>query len=111
MPYARLRPVRAGRLEITEMVMGAVRRVLVTSNGARYTTVPAIAATRDCPPNSPYNPSTDNWWTNNGTCSGGATATSTARPTATTARATATTARATATNVRATATTTMTGRA
>jgi hypothetical protein len=62
----------------------------VTYNGSKYTTVAPIPTTRDCPPNSPYNPSTDNWWTNNGTCSGGATPTSTARPTATTARATAT---------------------
>src|SRR4051794_33878891 len=64
----------------------------VTYNGSKYTSIAAIPNNRDCPPNSPFNPSTDNWWTNNGTCTAGAT------PTATTVRATATatTARATA---------------
>jgi chitinase len=60
----------------------------VTYNGSKYTTVAPIPNTRDCPPNSPYSPSTDNWWTNNGTCSAatpttGATATRTNTPTAT----------------------------
>src|SRR4051812_31162002 len=45
----------------------------VTFNGSKYTALAPITATRDCPPTSPYNPSTDNWWTNNGTCSGSAT--------------------------------------
>jgi hypothetical protein len=65
----------------------------VTYNGSKYTAIAAIPNTRDCPPNSPYTPATDNWWTNNGTCdAGGATATRT--PTRT---ATATTGGATAT--------------
>src|SRR4029079_10305713 len=58
----------------------------VTFNGSKYTNTSGVAipATRDCSPNSPYTPATDNWWTNNGTCtSGGATATATARATAT----------------------------
>jgi hypothetical protein len=56
----------------------------VTYNGSKYTTIAPVPNTRDCPPNSPYTPATDNWWTNNGTCSaGGATATATKAPTAT----------------------------
>jgi hypothetical protein len=56
----------------------------VTYNGAKYTSIAPIPANRDCPPNSPYNPAVDNWWTNNGTCTaGGATATATRVPTAT----------------------------
>jgi hypothetical protein len=55
----------------------------VTYNGSKYTSIAPIAANRDCPPNSPYNPSNDNWWTNIGTCSGGATATKTPAATAT----------------------------
>src|SRR5690348_13276636 len=70
----------------------------VTYNGSKYHTIAAIPNTRDCPPNSPYTPATDNWWVNDGTCSTTATATATA----TTARATAT---ATAARATATATT------
>jgi chitinase len=75
----------------------------VSFNGSNYTSIAPIAANRDCPPNSPFDPSTDNWWTNNGACTSGATPTATTGATAT---ATATTARATATatTVRATAT-------
>jgi Alginate lyase len=64
----------------------------VTFGGARYTTIAAIPNNRDCPPNSPYTPATDNWWTNNGTCSGSATATATAGPGATATRTSAPTA-------------------
>jgi chitinase len=62
----------------------------VTYNGSKYTSIAPIPNNRDCPPNSPFSPGTDNWWTNNGTCSGGggATATPTRPPNAT---ATATT--------------------
>jgi Polysaccharide lyase len=49
----------------------------VTYSGSKYTTLAAIPNNRDCPPISPYNPSTDNWWTDNGACSGSATATAT----------------------------------
>jgi hypothetical protein len=61
----------------------------VVYNNVKYTSIAPIPSNRDCPPSSPFNPSTDNWWTNNGTCSGGATATRTATATST-ARATAT---------------------
>jgi chitinase len=61
----------------------------VTFNGSKYTSIAPIPNNRDCPPNSPYNPSSDNWWTNNGTCSGGGGATATAtRPPNATATAT-----------------------
>jgi hypothetical protein len=70
----------------------------VTYNGSKYTTIAPIPNNRDCPPSSPYNPSNDNWWTNNGTCSGSSTATATATKTAT----------ATATSVGPTATRTNT---
>jgi chitinase len=95
----------------------------VTYNGSKYTSIAPIASNRDCPPNSPYNPGNDNWWTNMGTCTTGATATATATatrtntatstptgPTATrTNTATATrTPTATATGSRATATSTST---
>jgi hypothetical protein len=75
----------------------------VVFGGAKYTAVAPISATRDCPPSSPYDPSTDNWWTRNGTCTTGATATATVRPTATptTQRATATARRARVTATRA----------
>jgi chitinase len=65
----------------------------VTYNGSKYTSIAPIPANRDCPPNSPYNPGNDNWWTSNGTCTGGtATPTQTSAPTATrTSTATATT--------------------
>jgi chitinase len=67
----------------------------VVFNNAKYTAIAPISVTRDCPPGSPYNPSNDNWWTNNGACTGGgatptATPTRTATPTATNGRATAT---------------------
>src|SRR5438132_14394525 len=55
----------------------------VVYNNSKYTSIAPISATRDCPPNSPYNPSNDNWWTNNGTCSAGGTATATATRTST----------------------------
>jgi hypothetical protein len=56
----------------------------VVYNNTKYTSIAPIASNRDCPPNSPYNPGNDNWWTPNGTCSGGgATATATATRTAT----------------------------
>src|SRR5689334_2669068 len=64
----------------------------VTYNGSKYTNIAnaPIPANRDCSPNSPYTPATDNWWANNGTCSS-------ATPTPTTATATATATTATAT--------------
>jgi beta-glucanase (GH16 family) len=37
-------------------------------NNALYHTIAAIPNNRDCPPNSPYNPSSDNWWVNDGGC-------------------------------------------
>jgi hypothetical protein len=82
----------------------------VVFNNTKYTTVAAIPATRDCPPNAPYDPSSDNWWMNNGACSGGS-ATPTRTPTATStsaARAT-NTSTATATTGTATKTPTATG--
>src|SRR5262245_46828315 len=74
----------------------------VVYNNHKYTSIVPIPDYRDCPARGyPYNPGNDNWWTDNGLCSGGATATATTRP-----RATATaTARPTATS-RATATAT-----
>jgi chitinase len=66
----------------------------VTYNGSKYTSIAAIPNNRDCPPNSPYTPPADNWWTLNGTCSGSATPTPTSQPGATATRtptATATT--------------------
>src|SRR5690349_22769716 len=81
-----------------------------TFGGSLYHAIADVPATRDCPPSSPYDPSSDNWWTNDGACTGGsATATSTATATATTggSRATAT-ATATSTSSRATATATAT---
>jgi beta-glucanase (GH16 family) len=69
----------------------------VVYNNTLYHSIVAIPSTRDCPPNSPFNPSNDNWWVNDGACSGGG-ATATATPTAAArATATATTAGATAT--------------
>jgi aryl-phospho-beta-D-glucosidase BglC (GH1 family) len=64
--------------------------------GHRYHAIGTISATRDCPPSSPYDPASDNWWVDDGACTGGAptfTATATATRTPTprgTARATAT---------------------
>src|SRR5438067_2289939 len=55
----------------------------VTYNGSLYHSIAPIPNTRDCPPNSPYNPSSDNWWVNDGTCSTTATATATRTPTTT----------------------------
>jgi hypothetical protein len=84
----------------------------VVFNNTKYTALAAIPTTRDCPPSSPYTPSTDNWWTSNGACSGSATATATKAPTATAtattaSRSTATATRTpTATSARATATAT-----
>jgi hypothetical protein len=40
----------------------------VTFNNALYHSIAAIPSTRDCPPNSPYDPSNDNWWVNDGGC-------------------------------------------
>jgi beta-glucanase (GH16 family) len=40
----------------------------ITYNSAKYHSIAPIPATRDCPPNSPYSPSTDNWWVNDGGC-------------------------------------------
>jgi hypothetical protein len=40
----------------------------VTYNSAKYHSIAPIPSTRDCPPNSPYNPSNDNWWVNDGGC-------------------------------------------
>jgi hypothetical protein len=74
----------------------------VVFNNTKYTSIAPIPSNRDCPPNSPYDPSTDNWWRNDGPCSG-ATPTSTARPTPT-----ATSLRATPTRMRPTATVTAT---
>jgi beta-glucanase (GH16 family) len=40
----------------------------VTYNNSKYHAIAPIPNNRDCPPNSPYNPSTDNWWVNDGGC-------------------------------------------
>jgi hypothetical protein len=40
----------------------------VVYNNTLYHAVAPIPATRDCPPNSPFNPSNDNWWVNDGGC-------------------------------------------
>jgi hypothetical protein len=37
-------------------------------NNTLYHAIAPIPNNRDCPPNSPYNPSTDNWWVNDGGC-------------------------------------------
>jgi hypothetical protein len=55
----------------------------VSFQGTKYTAIGAISSTRDCPPSSPYDPPTDNWWRNDGACSGGPTPTATRTPTAT----------------------------
>jgi hypothetical protein len=68
----------------------------VVYNNSLYHTIAPIPSNRDCPPNSPYNPGNDNWWVNDGTCSGGAaTATATKTATATATRAPGATATAT----------------
>jgi Glycosyl hydrolases family 18 len=87
-------------LSCTAYVSGAS----VVFNGSKYTALAAIPATRDCPPSSPYDPASDNWWTNNGTCSG-ATATPTTPTTATATPTRTSTATATPTTVTATPTT------
>jgi chitinase len=63
----------------------------VTFGGSKYHSIAPIPNNRDCYPNSPYDPSNDNWWVKDGTCTGGATATATVAATRTnTATATAT---------------------
>jgi hypothetical protein len=62
----------------------------VTYNGAKYTSIAAVPNNRDCPPNSPYTPATDNWWTSNGACTTGTTPTATATASGQTATATRT---------------------
>jgi alpha-glucosidase len=37
-------------------------------NNTLYHTVADVPTTRDCPPTSPFDPSTDNWWVNDGGC-------------------------------------------
>jgi hypothetical protein len=37
-------------------------------NNTLYHTIVDVPATRDCPPTSPFDPSTDNWWVNDGGC-------------------------------------------
>jgi hypothetical protein len=37
-------------------------------NNTLYHTIAPIPSNRDCPPNSPFNPSNDNWWVNDGGC-------------------------------------------
>src|SRR5581483_843939 len=56
----------------------------VVYNNTLYHSLASVPNTRDCPPNSPFNPSNDNWWQNDGACTGGvATPTATKAPTAT----------------------------
>jgi hypothetical protein len=40
----------------------------VVFNNTLYHTIADVPATRDCPPNSPFDPSNDNWWVNDGGC-------------------------------------------
>jgi hypothetical protein len=40
----------------------------VVFNNTLYQALVAVPSTRDCPPTSPYDPSSDNWWTNLGGC-------------------------------------------
>ena len=40
----------------------------VVFNNTLYHTIADVPATRDCPPNSPFDPSSDNWWVNDGGC-------------------------------------------
>jgi hypothetical protein len=40
----------------------------VVFGNALYHSVAPIPSTRDCPPNSPFDPSNDNWWINDGGC-------------------------------------------
>jgi chitinase len=74
----------------------------VTYSGSKYTTIAAVPANRDCPPSSPFNPSNDNWWVNNGTCSGATATPTSATATPTSATATPTSATATPTSAPAT---------
>jgi Domain of unknown function (DUF4832) len=37
-------------------------------NNTLYHTIANVPATRDCPPSSPFDPSSDNWWVNDGGC-------------------------------------------
>jgi hypothetical protein len=81
----------------------------VVFNNTKYTSIAPIAANRDCPPSSPFDPSSDNWWTNNGACTGAtATATSGVTPTRTSTPTATATARVTPTRTN-TATATATG--
>jgi hypothetical protein len=38
----------------------------VVFNNTLYHTIANVPATRDCPPSSPFDPSNDNWWVNDG---------------------------------------------
>jgi hypothetical protein len=40
----------------------------VVFNNTLYHSIVAIPNNRDCPPTSPFNPSNDNWWVNDGGC-------------------------------------------
>src|SRR5262245_50915680 len=40
----------------------------VVFNNTLYHTIADVPATRDCPPNSPFDPTNDNWWVNDGGC-------------------------------------------
>jgi beta-glucanase (GH16 family) len=40
----------------------------VVFNNTLYHSIAPIPNNRDCPPNSPFDPSTDNWWVNDGGC-------------------------------------------
>jgi GxGYxYP putative glycoside hydrolase C-terminal domain/GxGYxY sequence motif in domain of unknown function N-terminal len=40
----------------------------VVFNNTLYHAIVGIPANRDCPPNSPFDPSNDNWWVNDGGC-------------------------------------------
>jgi hypothetical protein len=57
-----------GGLPVFQSCTAYANGTQVQFNNSRYTAIAPIPATRDCPPNSPYTPATDNWWTNNGPC-------------------------------------------
>jgi lysophospholipase L1-like esterase len=40
----------------------------VVFNNTLYHSIADVPATRDCPPSSPFDPSNDNWWVNDGGC-------------------------------------------
>jgi hypothetical protein len=40
----------------------------VVFNNTLYHSIASIPSTRDCPPSSPFDPSNDNWWVNDGGC-------------------------------------------